>query len=180
MKTTTQMNKTQTLEFLKDLLANAQFKSKAEQERVLAIIDENFAPKAGGGQVQNPSYYDEELQSQMYYCRYLAQYCTEDEMVMSNGKSKGYSKAAISRWTKAGKEAKQLQEKVLKILLECEQTKSKANKLLEENEGIENIEISTLLELANQLSKEGTNLNAQAEELLIKRNKPEFYEDLRN
>lgn len=149
MKTTTQMNKTQTFEFLKDLLANAQFKSKAEQERVLAIIDENFAPKAGGGQVQNPSYYDESLASQMYYCRYLAQYCTEDEMVMSNGKSKGYSKAAISRWTKAGKEAKQLQEKALKYLLEGK-------------------------------TLEGTELNAKAEELLLNRNKPEFYEDLRN
>jgi hypothetical protein len=143
------MNKTQTFEFLKDLILNAQFKSKAEQERVMAQIEENFAPKAGGGQVQNPSYYDEELQSQMHYCRYLAQYCTQDEMVMSNGKSKGYSKSAIARWTKAGKEAKQLQEKALKMLL-----------------------------AGNQV--EGQDLNAQAEELLVKRNKPEFYEDLRN
>lgn len=149
MKTTTQMNKTQAYEFLKDLLSDAQFKSKAEQERVLAIIDENFAPKVGGGQVQNPSYYDEDLQSQMHYCRYLAQYCTEDEMVMSNGKSKGYSKVAISRWTKAGKEAKQLQEKALKCLLEGK-------------------------------TLEGTELNTKSEELLIKRNTPEFYVDLRN
>ena len=149
MKTTTQMNKTQAYELLKDLLTNAQFKSKAEQERVLAIISDTFAPKAGGGQTQNPSYYDEDLQSQMYYCRYLAQYCTEDEMVMSNGKSKGYSKSAISRWTKAGKEAKQLQEKALKLLLD--------GKLVE-----------------------GQDLNAKAEELLLKRNKPEYYLDLRN
>lgn len=144
-----QMTKTQTFEFLTTLLTDAQFKSKAEQERVLAIISDTFAPKAGGGQTINPSYYDETLQSQMYYCRYLAQYCTEDEMVMSNGKSKGYSKSAISRWTKAGKEAKTLQEKALKLLLD-----------------------------GNQV--EGQDLNAQAEELLLKRNKPEFYEDLRN
>ena len=143
------MNKTETFEFLSDLIQSAEFKSKAEQSRVLAIIEENFAPKAGGGQVQNPSYYDEDLQSQMHYCRYLAQYCTQDEMVMSNGKSKGYSKSAIARWTKAGKEAKQLQEQALKCLLEGK-------------------------------TLEGTDLNAQAEELLIKRNKPEFYEDLRN
>ena len=144
-----QMTKTQTFEFLTTLLNDAQFKSKAEQERVLAIISDTFAPKAGGGQTINPSYYDETLQSKMYYCRYLAQYCTEDEMVMSNGKSKGYSKAAISRWTKAGKEAKTLQEKALKLLLNGQQV-------------------------------EGQDLNAQAEELLLKRNKPEFYEDLRN
>lgn len=144
-----QMTKTQTYEFLTTLLNDAQFKSKAEQERVLAIISDTFAPKAGGGQTINPSYYDETLMAQMYYCRYLAQYCTEDEMVMSNGKSKGYSKSAISRWTKAGKEAKTLQEKALKLLLAGQQV-------------------------------EGQDLNAQAEELLLKRNKPEFYEDLRN
>lgn len=144
-----QMTKTQTYEFLTTLLNDAQFKSKAEQERVLAIISDTFAPKAGGGQTINPSYYDETLGAQMYYCRYVAQYCTEDEMVMSNGKSKGYSKSAISRWTKSGKEAKTLQEKALKLLLAGQQV-------------------------------EGQDLNAQAEELLLKRNKPEFYEDLRN
>ena len=143
------MTKTQTFEFLTTLLSEAEFKSKAERERVLAIISDTFAPKAGGGQTQNPSYYDETLQSQMHYCRYLAQYCTEDEMVMSNGKSKGYSKSAISRWTKAGKEAKQLQEKALKLLLD--------GKLVE-----------------------GQDLNAKAEELLLLRNKPEYYLDLRN
>ena len=152
MQTTTktnQMTKTQTFEFLTTLLNDAEFKSKAEKERVLAIITDTFAPKAGGGQTQNPSYYDEDLQSQMHYCRYLAQYCTEDEIVMSNGKSKGYSKSAISRWTKAGKEAKQLQERALKLLLD--------GKLVE-----------------------GQDLNAKAEELLLQRNKPEYYLDLRN
>ena len=152
MSTTTkssQMNKTQAYEFLTTLLNEAQFKSKAEQERVLAIISDTFAPKAGGGQTQYPSYYSEDWQSQMYYCRYLAQYCTQDEMVMSNGKSKGYSKSAIARWTKAGKEAKTLQEKALKLLLEGKQI-------------------------------EGQDLNAKAEELLLQRNKPEYYLDLRN
>ena len=152
MQTTTkpnQMTKTQIFEFLTTLLNEAEFKSKAERERVLAIISDTFAPKAGGGQTINPSYYDETLQSQMYYCRYLAQYCTEDEMVMSNGKSKGYSKSAIAHWTKAGKEAKQLQEKALKLLLDGKQV-------------------------------EGQDLNAKAEELLLQRNKPAYYEDLRN
>lgn len=149
MEKATTMNKTQTFEFLKQVISTAEFKSRAEQTRILTIIEENFAPKAGGGQVQNPSYYDENLGSQMYYCRYLAQYCTEDEIVLSNGKSKGYSKSAIARWTKAGKEAKTLQEKALKMLLAGQQV-------------------------------EGQDLNAQAEELLVKRNKPEFYEDLRN
>ena len=169
MQTTTksnQMTKTQIFEFLTTLLNDAQFKSKAEQERVLAIINDTFAPKAGGGQTINPSYYDETLPSQMYYCRYLAQYCTEDEMVMSNGKSKGYSKSAIARWTKAGKEAKQLQEKALKLLLSAQQVADE-----DQNDNNENVAI---------LRVEGQDLNAKAEELLLQRNKPEFYEDLRN
>ena len=152
MQTTTktnQMTKTQAYEFLTTLLNDAEFKSKAEKERVLAIITDTFAPKAGGGQTSNPSYYDETLQSQMHYCRYLAQYCTEDEMVMSNGKSKGYSKSAIARWTKAGKDARQLQERALKLLLNGQQV-------------------------------EGQDLNAKAEELLVSRNKSEYYTDLRN
>lgn len=150
-----QMTKTQTYEFLTTLLNDANFHNKSkeqakeEQERVLAIITDTFAPKAGGGQTINPSYYDETLGAQMYYCRYLAQYCTEDEMVMSNGKSKGYSKSAISRWTKAGKGAKQLQERALKLLL-------------------------------NGQLVEGQDLNAKAEELLVSRNKSEYYTDLRN
>lgn len=169
MQTTTksnQMTKTQTYEFLTTLLNDAEFKSKAERERVLAIISDTFAPKAGGGQTMNPSYYDDTLQSQMYYCRYLAQYCTEDETVMSNGKSKGYSKSAISRWTKAGKEAKQLQEKALKLLLSAQQVADE-----DQNDSNENVAI---------LRAEGQGLNAKAEELLLQRNKPEFYEDLRN
>ena len=169
MQTTTksnQMTKTQTYEFLTTLLNEAEFKSKAERERVLAIISDTFAPKAGGGQTINPSYYDETLQSQMYYCRYLAQYCTQDEMVMSNGKSKGYSKSAIARWTKAGKEAKQLQEKALKLLLSAQQVADE-----DQNDNNENVAI---------LRVEGQDLNAKAEELLLQRNKPEFYEDLRN
>lgn len=49
-----QMTKTQTFEFLTTLLNDTEFKSKAEKERVLAIISDTFAPKAGGGQTQNP------------------------------------------------------------------------------------------------------------------------------
>lgn len=139
------MNKTQTYDFLTTLLGEAQFKSKGEQERVLTIIASEFSPKVGGGQVQNPSYIENGVT--MHYCRYLTIYMPEDQMVMSSGKSKGYSKIAISKWTKAGKDAKVLQERALKSLLS-----------------------------GNQV--EGQDLNTQAEELLVNRNKPEFYQDL--
>ena len=129
---------------LLDLLTNKSC-TKTNVSTLMAELLEKYTPKAGGGQVQNPSY--EEDGVTMHYCRYLTIYRPEDEMVMSNGKSKGYSKIAISRWTKAGKDAKVLQESALKELL--------AGNIVE-----------------------GQDFNAQAEELLLLRNKPEFYQDL--
>lgn len=129
---------------LLDLLTNKSC-TKTNVSALMAELLEKYTPKAGGGQVQNPSYIENGIT--MHYCRYLTIYRPEDEMVMSSGKSKGYSKIAISRWTKAGKEAKVLQESALKELL--------AGNIVE-----------------------GQDLNAKAEELLLTRNKPEFYQDL--
>ena len=129
---------------LLDLLTNKSC-TKTNVSAIMAELLEKYTPKAGGGQVQNPSYVENGVT--MHYCRYLTIYRPEDEMVMSSGKSKGYSKIAISRWTKAGKDAKVLQESALKELL--------AGNIVE-----------------------GQDFNAQAEELLLLRNKPEFYQDL--
>lgn len=129
---------------LLELLTNKSC-TKTNVSAIMAELLEKYTPKAGGGQVQNPSYVENGIT--MHYCRYLTIYRPEDEMVMSSGKSKGYSKIAISRWTKAGKDAKVLQESALKELL--------AGKIVE-----------------------GQDFNAQAEELLLLRNKPEFYQDL--
>ena len=129
---------------LLELLTNKSC-TKTNVSAIMAELLEKYTPKAGGGQVQNPSYVENGVT--MHYCRYLTIYRPEDEMVMSSGKSKGYSKIAISRWTKAGKDAKVLQESALKELL--------AGNIVE-----------------------GQDFNAQAEELLLLRNKPEFYQDL--
>ena len=129
---------------LLELLTNKNC-TKTNVSAIMAELLEKYTPKAGGGQVQNPSYVENGVT--MHYCRYLTIYRPEDEMVMSSGKSKGYSKIAISRWTKAGKDAKVLQESALKELL--------AGNIVE-----------------------GQDFNAQAEELLLLRNKPEFYQDL--
>ena len=129
---------------LLELLSNKSC-TKTNVVALMASLLEKYTPKAGGGQVQNPSYVENGIN--YHYCRYLTIYRPEDEMVMSNGKSKGYSKIAIARWTKAGKEAKLLQEQALKQLL--------AGNVVE-----------------------GQDLNSQAEELLLNRNKAEFYQDL--
>ena len=129
---------------LLELLTNKSC-TKTNVSAIMAELLEKYTPKAGGGQVQNPSYVENGVT--MHYCRYLTIYRPEDEMVMSSGKSKGYSKIAISRWTKVGKDAKSFQESALKALL-----------------------------LGNIV--EGQEFNAKAEELLLLRNKPEFYQDL--
>ena len=129
---------------LLELLTNKSC-TKTNVSAIMAELLEKYTPKAGGGQIQNPSYIENGVT--MHYCRYLTIYRPEDEMVMSSGKSKGYSKIAISRWTKAGKDAKVLQESALKELL--------AGHIVE-----------------------GQDFNAQAEELLLNRNKPSFYQDL--
>ena len=129
---------------LLDLLANKSC-TKTNVSAIMAELLEKYTPKAGGGQIQNPSYVENGVT--MHYCRYLTIYMPEDAMVLSSGKSKGYSKIAISRWTKAGKDAKVLQESALKELL--------AGNIVE-----------------------GQEFNATAEELLLLRNKPEFYQDL--
>ena len=129
---------------LLELLTNKSC-TKTNVSAIMAELLEKYTPKAGGGQVQNPSYVENGVT--MHYCRYLTIYMPEDAMVISSGKSKGYSKIAISRWTKAGKDAKVLQESALKELL--------AGNIVE-----------------------GQDFNAQAEELLLLRNKPEFYQDL--
>ena len=130
---------------LLDLLTNKSC-TKTNVSALMAELLDKYTPKAGGGQVQNPSYINDDGIT-MHYCRYLTIYIPEDEMVMSSGKSKGYSKIAISRWTKAGKDAKVLQESALKELL--------AGNIVECQD-----------------------YNSQAEELLLLRNKPEFYQDL--
>ena len=43
-----------------------------------------------------------------YYCRFHKKYYLEADMVMSNGKSKGYSKAAIAVWNKRNAAIKKL------------------------------------------------------------------------
>lgn len=144
------MNKTQITKELKELLDNTlSIIPKTKHEEVIELfstMQAKYEPKSGGGQTKFPAYEEEGII--YHYCRYTQEYWPQDEMVMSSGKSKGYSKVAISRWTKLGKEAKTLKDEALKCLLNSE------------------------VEL-------GQELNTKSEELLVNRNKPETYIDLK-
>lgn len=81
---------------------------KGFSEDLMAILESKIAPKSGGGNMLNPPKLNEDGEIVEAYCRYHQQYYTIDKMVMSNGKSKGYCKAAISLWNKTNSEIKKL------------------------------------------------------------------------
>lgn len=88
---------------------------KAKQPLIEAI-EAILKPKTGGGVVQYPMITKDGIN--YHYCRYCACYIVEQEIVLSNGKSKGYSKKAIAQWTKMGKDAQKLNDEAMKLLLE--------------------------------------------------------------
>jgi hypothetical protein len=100
-----------------------QFKSKKSFTELSNELDKLLKPKAGGGVTQNPMITENDIN--YHYCRYTGFYLPEDEMVMSQGKSKGYSKKAIAKWTKAGKEVQTINEAAMKELLSGDAEKGK-------------------------------------------------------
>ena len=85
------------------------------KKSLIEALEAILKPKTGGGVVQFPMISQNGIN--YHYCRYCACYIIEDEIVMSNGKSKGYSKKAIAKWTKLGKEAQKLNDEAMKLLL---------------------------------------------------------------
>ena len=104
------MNKTQLWELVQSLLVEHKASKKLAQ-----ALEDVLKPKAGGGISQNPMKTIDGVN--YHYCRYSAIYVVEDEMVLSNGKSKGYSKLAMSLWTKKGKEAQLMSNEALQLLM---------------------------------------------------------------
>ena len=85
-------------------------------KKLIGALDELLKPKSGGGIMQNPM---QTINGVNYhYCRYADIYVIESEIVLSNGKSKGYSKKAIAEWTRLGKEAQNLNAKAMAKLLD--------------------------------------------------------------
>lgn len=52
-----------------------------------------------------------------YFCRFTQKYYPKEEMVVSNGKSKGYSKNAISIWNRINAEIKKVQATISNAIL---------------------------------------------------------------
>lgn len=92
---------------INELLENSKV-SKKFQEELLSIIDNNIAPKNGSRSAINPPKLDEDGNIVEAYCRFHQRYEKVEDMVISNNKSKGYCKAAISLWNKTNSEIKKL------------------------------------------------------------------------
>lgn len=112
------MNKTELFKAVMEILNNHKAKPA-----LIADIEELLKPKVGGGIAFAPI-----TQNGITYhrCRYTEMHLPESEMVMSSGKSKGYSKKAIAKWTKLGKDAQKLNDDAMKLLLSGDTEAGKA------------------------------------------------------
>jgi hypothetical protein len=103
------MTKTQTWnEVSKLLVAN-----KASKELTIEL-EELLAPK--GGSMTNPPKLDKDGKIVEAWCRWHQRYEKTKDMVMSNGKSKGYCKASISFWNKTNANIKSLDQKAIEAM----------------------------------------------------------------
>lgn len=88
--------------------------SKAYKQEVFNIIETVLSPKTGSLNIEFPS---KDINGVMHhYCRYFEEYYPEDKIVMVNGKSKGYSKPAWAKWTRANEECKTLQNEAMELM----------------------------------------------------------------
>ena len=107
------MNKTELYNLMIEQTSKIKMSTKAREE-LIAIIDTNMKPKNGGGLSKHPAILDDGIITEAY-CRYYQKYFPADEMVISKGKSKGYSKVAIGHWNKAQRLVKKLTDKYMNL-----------------------------------------------------------------
>jgi len=111
--------------------------SKKFSEALMLLLEQHIAPKNGGGSSINPPKLDEDGNIIEAWCRFHQRYEIADDMVISNGKSKGYCKASISHWTKTNSEIKKLDSQVAEAVangdFEAAQDLVKMSKELKDN-----------------------------------------------
>lgn len=109
-----------------ELLESQPKLSKKFSEELLQIIETNLRP-TGKSSINPPKEIDGVLN---YFCRFHQRYELAENMVISNGKSKGYCKAGISKWNKTNSTIKKLESQAVTKM--TERDFDKAQKLAEE------------------------------------------------
>jgi len=90
--------------------------SKKFKDALLQVLEDNLAPKSGGGSSANPPILNEDGTIKEAYCRFHQRYEPAEDMVISKNKSKGYCKAAISLWNKTNNEIKKLESQAVEAM----------------------------------------------------------------
>ena len=108
--------------------------TKAFSESLMLILSNHLAPKSGGS--ANSPILDEEGNIVEAYCRFHKRYEIAENMVISQGKSKGYCKAGISAWNRNQSKVKALESEALAAMtkgnFEDAQAKSVEAKVLKD------------------------------------------------
>ena len=106
------MTKIQLWNEVQELLSQHPTTSK----KIVQGLEDLLKPKVGGGSSTNPP---QEIDGVMnYYCRFHQRYEPQEDMVMSKDKSKGYCKAAISKWNKTNSQIKKLDSQMSALVSE--------------------------------------------------------------
>ena len=101
-----------------DLLGKSKI-NKTVSDELMAILESYIAPTTRSN---NP---EKEIDGVIhYFCRFHQKYEPVQNMVMSNGKSKGYCRAAISLWNKTNSKIKKIDAACQKFVLDGEIEKS--------------------------------------------------------
>lgn len=118
----------QTLQDVNAVLAK--YEASEELTTALRVL---LAPKRGNGSLSNTPLLDEEGNITHYWCRIHERYEVVDDMVMSNGVSKGQCKASLSAWTRNNAAIKKLESESVAALMEgnFEEAQAKAEKVKE-------------------------------------------------
>lgn len=111
------MTKTQLWLEVQTLLVEQKASKKLAQ-----ALEDLLAPKSGG-QTNPPKEIDGVMN---YYCRFHQAYEPESNMVMSLGKSKGYCKASISKWSKMNSDIKKLNSQAVIAMSEGQMNDAQA------------------------------------------------------
>ena len=144
------MNKTELISAITDIAKS--FKVAPEAlDRIIELV----GPQASGSRSVNPPKLDKDGNIVEAYCKYFQRYLPAEQMVISNGKSKGYSKIACAEVNARRKQIVQKEGELSNLILngKVEEAKKLAKDLEVEKSKLNSPEAYDYDELMKKYSK---------------------------
>lgn len=144
------MNKTELVSAITDIAKS--FKVAPEAlDRIIELV----GPQASGSRSVNPPKLDKDGNIVEAYCKYFQRYLPAEQMVISNGKSKGYSKIACAEVNSRRKQIVQKEGELSNLILngKVEEAKRLAKDLEVEKSKLNSPEAYDYDELMKKYSK---------------------------